>query len=36
MEDIAAVIRDQPYGDELLVAGYFNENLADPEGTLQG
>ena len=33
IEDIAAAIRDQPYGAELLVARDINSNLADPEDT---
>ena len=36
IEDVAAAIRDQPYGSELLVAGDLNANLADPEVILQG
>ena len=34
IEDVAAAIRSQPYGDELLVAGDINANLEYPEGTL--
>ena len=33
IEDIAAAIRDRPYGTDLLVAGNLNAKLADPEGT---
>ena len=33
IEDIAAAIRDRPYGADLLVAGNLNAKLADPEGT---
>ena len=33
IEDVVAAIRDQPCGDDLLVAGGLNANLEDPEGT---
>ena len=36
IEDVDTAIRDQPYGSELLVAGDFNINLVEPEGTPQG
>ena len=36
IESVSAVIRDQPYGADLLVAGNLNSNLAEPEGTPQG
>ena len=36
IEEVSAAIRDQHYGSELLVAGKFNANLAEPEGTPRG
>ena len=36
IEDVAAAIRSQPYGDELLVAGDLNSNLLELEGTPRG
>ena len=33
IEDVAAAIRDRPYGAELLVTGNLNSNLAELEGT---
>ena len=36
IEDVAAVIRDRPYGTKILVAGDLNANLAEPEVTPQG
>ena len=35
IEGLSAEIRDQTYGDELLVVGNLNTNLADPEGIPQ-
>ena len=35
-EDVAADIRDRPYGEKLLVTGNLNTNQIDPEGTPQG
>ena len=32
IEDVVADIRQWPQGDELLVIGNFNTNLAAPEG----
>ena len=36
IEDVAAVIRDQLYGDEILAAGKLNSDIAEPEGTSRG
>ena len=36
IEDVAAAIRVQPYRAKILVAGEFNSNLVEPEGTPQG
>ena len=33
VEDVAAAIRGQPYGEDLRVDRDLNYNLADPEGT---
>ena len=33
IEDVAAAIRDRPYGDKILVDGNLNANLEKPEGT---
>ena len=35
IEDVAAAIRDQPYGLDLLMVININANLAEPEVTLQ-
>ena len=35
IEDVAAAIRDRPYGAKILVANDLNANLAEPEGTPQ-
>ena len=34
IEDSVAAIRRQPQGAKMLVAGNFNDDLADPEGTM--
>ena len=36
IEGVAVSIRDQPYGDDLLVVGNLNSNIAEPEGTPWG
>ena len=32
MECVIAVLKEQPQGTELMVAGYFNADLVQPEG----
>ena len=32
IESVVAALKERPRGAELLVAGDFNENLAEPEG----
>ena len=35
IEDVVAAIRKWPRGDEILMAGDFNANLAETEGTMR-
>ena len=36
IESVVAAIKERPMGAELLVAGGFNANLAEPEGDQRG
>ena len=36
IESVIAALKERPRGAELLVAGDFNFNLADPEGDRRG
>ena len=36
IESVVAALKDRPRGAELMVAGDFNSNLAEPEGDQRG
>ena len=36
IESVVAALKERPRGSKLLVTGYFNANLTDPEGYRRG